>query len=679
MNTLSIDFETRSTVDLKKSGVQPYAEHPTTDIWLMAWAFDGEEPEVWYPPHALSTLATDGAPPAAFTSELPARVVEHILAGGEIRAWNAGFEKVIWREVMVKRYRAPKVKLEQWADTMAEAAAMALPRSLEECAGVCGTAHQKDPDGYRLMLRMARPRKIDKDTGEIIWWDDPERIHRLAEYAKQDVRAERALVPAVRRLVPRERQLWLFDQKINDRGIRLDIELVRAAQDIADEGARRAGAALEQLTKGRVATVTDLNGFKRWLADQGVAAPSLAKKAMRELFDTELPIHVREVLQIRQEVGKASVAKLRAMVDAVAADGRFHGLLRYHGASTGRWAGALVQPQNFPRGELDEKDDVENYIPLVLGRDFDSLGLLYPPVIIIMSMLRSMLIADPGHDFISADYIGIEARTLAWLAGQDDLTEAFVAGIDVYKLAASKTYGVPIEQVTKQQRQMGKFQILGLGFGMGAEKGVTTAKDMFGLTVSEEQMREIVKRYRDKNDKIVTFWRDAKNAVLSAVERPGVVVPFGDQGRLKATKRGSYLYIVLPSGRPLAYAAPKIVEAEMPWSTPERPVFRPSVEFSGFDSRPGALRRWSRLRLYGGLIAENVTQAVARDIMAEGMLRVEDAGYPVVLTVHDEVVSEVPENRGTLEEYERVLSVLPPWATGLPVKAEGWRSKRYRK
>lgn len=670
-------------MDLKTAGVYVYATHPTTDIWLMAWAFDDEEPEVWYAPHAQRTLGMEPTSEHVLWTGLPARVLKHIIDGGEIRAWNAAFERLMWREIMVKRYGAPEIEMEQYVDTAAEAAAMSLPRALDQAAGVMGLAQQKDAKGYSLMIRMAKPRKIDSVSGEITWWDVPERIERLAEYAKQDIHTERAAEKATRRLTPREREVYLFDQRVNDRGLAFDRPLVIAAQGIADEGAARASVALKTLSAGGINTVTDLNGFKRWLADQGVGAPSLAKKAMRELMDAELPMVARQALEIRQEVGKASVAKLKAIIAAAGADDRLRGLKLYHGAGTGRWSGKLVQPDNFPRPEIGggKHEYIEWLIPLVLAGDFDGLSLYEPPVIVVSSMLRSMLVAAPGHDLLAADAAAIEARIVNWLAGQEDVLAMFARGEDVYSYNAARMPGQPPYEKGKKhpKRQAGKFQELGCGFGMGWKKAITTGKDVYGLDLSEAEAQEIVNGYRSTHEKVKQLWDDSNSAVLDAVANPGKVIIFGGRKNLRAVKKGSYLYILLPSGRPLAYPAPKIVDAETPWSTPENPQFRPSVEFSGIDSRPGAPKKWTRLRLYGGLIVENIVQAVARDILVEAMMRAEARGYPTVMHVHDEGIFEVPEGFGDVKELEAVLAERPAWAADLPISWEGWRGKRYRK
>lgn len=653
MTVLSIDFETRATVDLRATGVYPYAQHPDTDIWCMAWAFDDEEPEIWTP-------------------DMPEldRVFLHVKTGGEIRAWNAAFERIIWNEIMVKRYGAPRVKIEQWVCSAAEAAAMALPRSLDQCAAVTGVQQQKDQDGYQLMMRMTRPRSITKE-GKVIWWEVEERKQRLFAYCKQDVRTERALTKVLRRLTPREREHYLETERANDRGIPLDRELVLAAKGVAQEGIDRTNTALCELTAGAVTEVTKVGQLKGWLNAQGVETNSVGKAAVRDLLASDLSPEVRRVLELRAEAGRSSIAKLDTLLECVCPDGRIRGMLLYHGASTGRWTGRLAQVHNFPRGEVD---NIESYIPDILAGRYDFIDLLAHPVIVVSSLLRSCLTASKGHDLIAADYSAIEARVLNWLAGQDDIVALFAAGEDVYKHNAARLYNIPLSEVQKfPHRQTGKFQELGCGFGMGAKKAVSAAKDIYQLEITEDQAKEIVDGYRRTHSKVVDFWHEANTAALEAVGSPGAVVTFGALRNLKFTKQGAYLYLILPSRRPLVYAAPKIVDRPMPWNKAD---LRPAVECSAVNS---ITRQWSRHGYYGGLWVENIVQAVARDLMAEGTLRARDAGYPYLFTSHDEVVAEVPEGFGSLTEFQSLLTALPEWAVGCPVATEGWRGFRYRK
>jgi len=671
VSILSIDFETRATVDLRKTGVYPYAEHADTDIWCMAWAFDDEEPAIWRP-------ATMGMPVAdALRAHLSGRVVEHILAGNEIRAWNAQFERVIWRAIMVKRYGAPAVRDEQFVCTAAEAAAMALPRSLDQCAKVLGVTQKKDVEGYNLMMRMTRPRSFKPD-GTPVWWDTTDKLERLYAYCKQDVRVERANGKCIRRLVPNERAVYLLDQRVNDRGVRVDVELVNAAQAIADEGTERANGAIAEITGGAVETITNHKALTKWLNTEGVETVSVGKPAVAELLESDLAPKVREALEVRAEAGRTSIAKLKRMLEVLCGDGRARGLALYHAASTGRWGGKLLQPQNFPRGEVN---NVEQYIPEVLAGRYDFLDLFENPIVVISSLLRAMIVPAEGHEFIAGDFSAIEARVLNWLAGQDDVVgffERYDAGdksMDPYKqMAVRMGRAASIDTITKDDRQAGKAAELGCGFGMGAKKFIDAAWKVYQVRVSAEEAKAAVDIYRSSHAAVVDFWYDTEGAVKHAIGKPGAVFPFGALKNLKAVVAGSYLYVVLPSGRPLCYAGASIKDALTPWGE-----MKPTIHYWGVDPNPLARGEWAQLRTYGGHLVENIVQAVARDLLAEAMLRAETMNYVPVMHVHDEIVTEVPVDFGDVRDFERLMSALPTWATGCPVAAEAWRGERYRK
>jgi DNA polymerase bacteriophage-type len=646
---VSIDFETRSTIDLRRTGVYPYAKHETTDIWCMAYAFPGEDPQLWKPGESNDD-----------------RLIQWITEGKALRAWNANFERVIWNEIMVGRYGWPKTTIEQWFCTAAEARAMSLPGTLGDAASVLRVDQQKDTEGQNLMLRMARPRAYT-ENGKPIWWDVPDRVHRLSQYCLQDVRTESAILARVRALDESERAVFTLDQKINDRGVRFDRELASAARDIAAKALDRANERLREITNNQVQAVTAVGDFTRWLQSRGVDTTSITKAVVRELQKQDLPEDVLEALRIREEAGKSSVAKIESMFEAACPDDRIRGLLLYHGASTGRWAGRLVQPQNFPRGNVHNPED---YIPMVLTRDIHSIDLHHPPLEVVSSMLRSMLTAAPGHKLVAADFSAIEARVLAWLAGERDLLNTFASDGDVYKVMASKIYRKPVESIEKPERQMGKMAILGLGYGMGAVKFVDACKTMADITITREDSKKVVDLYRGSNVAIVELWRELEAAALKACMEPGTR-QVAARGLIRFMKKEGYLWMRLPSGRLLCYSDPAVVERETPWGTLQN-----AVRVYGTNS---VTRKWQPYDLYSGLITENAVQAIARDVLVEAMLRAESRGYPVVLSVHDEVVCELPESEGSAHELEEIMREIPEWAEGLPLNAEGWEGFRFRK
>ena len=699
---LSIDFETRSTIDLRKTGTYPYAEHPRTDVWCMAWAIDDGPVGLWTPEGGDETADLEAA----------------LRDGMELRAWNAMFERLIWRNIMVGRYGLPAIDLHRWVDTAAEAAALNLPRALAKAAKVLGLDVEKDMEGHRLMMQMAKPRKMRKgETGRgPFWWDDGGRRAKLYEYCKQDVRVERAVAERLKPLSPSERQVYIMDQRINDRGVQLDTPLIEAAQKVVDIGLKRAGRELEELTGGDVTAVTQVGNLKKWLAHQGEEVDSLAKATLRDLLgEDHLEPDVRRALEIRSDTGKSSTSKLASLRQYQADDGRAHGLYLYHGAGTGRWAGKGPQPQNLPRGTVKNATD---FIPLILEEDFDAVEQEAPALAVVSSLLRSMLIASPGCRLLGADYSQIEARVIAWLAGQWDLVDLFASGGKVYEEMASFIYGIPTAEIAKDsyERQIGKNSVLGAGFQMGPDRFADQVWEQTGIIlerglrwschacrvrfrppnkddpkemlcprcggalaqdeVSVDEAARAITGYRTRFDKIPLLWRGLGDAAYDAVKKPGSiqrVSPGG--GEVVYTVRGQFLWCRIPSGRYLAYALPEIRQVPVPWDETGE-VKRPAVTYATVDS---TTKRWVRRAGYGGLWTENIVQALARDVLAEAMFRVERADYPVVLHTHDELVADVPEGQGSLEELESLMRVLPPWAEGLPVAVEGWEGERYQK
>lgn len=638
--TLSIDFETRSLLDLKKTGVYPYAMHPATDVWCMAYAVDGGEVKVWVP----------GAP-----------VPQEFRSGHEMRAHNAQFERIIWQEIMVKRYGFPAIERERWHCTAAECRAMGLPGSLDEAAKALKLNHQKDAIGQRLMMRMARPRAI-QDDGTVIWWNTPDRVARLIEYCKQDVVVERAIAERIERLTDAERAVYLLDQKINDRGVHIDTRLIEACIGIVDTANKYVNAELVELTGGDVSELTNNGMLARWLG-----VPSVAKAAVRELLDGETDPVRKRVLELRQEAGKSSVAKLTAFQECACSDGSVRGLLLYHGAATGRWSGRLVQPQNFPRGDFGHKE-IEKAIPLVMAGDYDGIEALYGSIHgLVSSMLRACMIARPGHTLFAADYSAIEARVLAWLAGEEAVLDVFRSGQDIYCHAATGIYGRTITKADKDERQIGKVAVLALGY-QGGVKAFQSMATLYNIEISDEKADEIKTAWRKVNPNIMSWWWELEDAARKAVTECDIVpvrgVVFGSDG--------DWLWCQLPSGRKLWYANPRPMERETPWG-----ALKTSIRCDGVNS---VTRKFEGFDLYGGLLAENIVQAVSRDLMASAMLRLDSAGYGVILTVHDEVVAEAEiGSQLTLEAFTEILSTVPSWAKGLPLTAEGWAGKRYRK
>ncbi len=634
---VSVDFETRSAVDLRKTGVYIYADDPSTDVWCMAYAFDDEEPKVWTP----------GDP-------IDVRLEDYIVEGGKLRAWNANFERVIWNKIMVPRHKWPRTGASQWFCTMAQASAMGLPRALGQAADVLGVEQQKDKSGQALMMRMARPRRTNPD-GSHVWWDTPDKMAALIRYCEQDVRTEIAVAERLVEMDQQERQVFLLDQRINDRGVMLDRDLLNRVRVLADNSKEEIDAEIARLTKGKVTGATKGVDLVKWLNSYGVPTKSVDKQHVAALLarDDLHPV-IRKVLELRQDGAKSSTAKLDSMENAAGPDDRMRGLLVYHGAATGRWSGKLVQPQNFPRPA--KKQDELNEIIAKLKRG-ESVADHGAGTQIASDLLRSMLIAKPGHRLLFADYSAIEARVLAWLAGETTLVETFAQGGDVYKVMAKDIYNKPVDKIDGNERQVGKMAILGCGYGMGGKRFAEQCAAM-GIAVDVEEAKRIVSVYREANSAISGYWRQLEEEFLENCR--GVIARGGEFARLP-----------LKSGRCLTYHNPRIVERETPWGEK-----RESVEVDTLNS---VTRQWTSQIIWGGLLTENVVQATSRDLMAGAMMRLEMAGYPVVMSVHDEIICEVPAERGVLAEMIELMVEVPAWAKGCPIAAEGKAGLRYEK
>jgi DNA polymerase len=658
-----IDFETRSTCDLKKSGVYRYAEDPTTEIIVMSWRV-GDGPVLRWTPG----------------SEDPLELLAHIEAGGTVIAHNAGFERAIWNAKTPTHW--PRLTIESQDCTMARGLAVALPGSLDMLAQAMKLPVQKDKDGQRLMMQMCKPRRIE--DGQPIWWDDPEKLERLGLYCDRDVETECVADAALPPLSDVERRVWVLDQTINDRGVMIDRASVERALDVVGEALRRADERMWWLTDGEVRKCSEVAKIVAWLNKRGIPCESVAKGEIEDIVlmsglmgdDT-----AEEVVRLRRAAGKTSTSKFKAMLNSVCADGRVRGTLAYHGAGTGRWAGRLIQPQNFPRIDAEkELSDILRIVELLaLPRGpkeiCDLIEMMVGPAMEWLSKcLRAMLIAGPGKKFVSGDFSNIEGRVNAWIAGENWKLDAFRAydagtGPDLYRLAYARSFGVDIADVSKADRQVGKTMELALGFQGGAGAFITMGANM-GVHVADDRAKELVRAWRDAHPNITQSWWDLQDAAIEAVGAPGIKVPCLN-GKVQYLAANGFLFCQLPSGRVIAYAHPKLV-----WTETAAGHQRIQIEYWGVDSYT---KRWCAQRLYGGVQSNNVVQGTARDLMVEAMFRMEDAGYPLVLTVHDELLSEVAEDFGSADEYQRLMSVLPAWASGLPVATAAWEDTRYVK
>lgn len=663
---LHIDLETRSTLELPEVGVHKYATHPSTDVWCMGWAIDDREPELWIPEHGTPKL-----------------IAACLRDGAIVTAHNAAFELQIWNHILVPRYGWPVLKPSQVRCTMAQCYAMALPGSLEKAAAAVGIQQQKDLKGGRLMLQMSRPKGFDL-LGDPIWWDDEDKRQQLYEYCKQDVRVEQALGARLLPLSPDEQALWELDYAINERGLYLDQPAIISAMAIIEREQRRLEGEIRRRTESAVGSPAEVAALTRWVRNQGVELDGLAKSDVVELLHRdELPAHVRAVLRIRQEYAKTSTAKLNRMRDAASADGRIRFTMQYHGAGTGRWAGRRVQPHNMPRPSISHEavEEILDLLPTTTPeRAIECLDLYYgEPMSMISDCLRGLICAAPGKTLVAGDFSNIEGRVLAWLAGEEWKLNAFRefdagTGPDLYLVTAGKIYHRPASDFTKKspEREVGKRCELAFGYqgGVGAWRKFETYATKDYQRFSDEEVHTIKQAWRDSHPRVVSYWWDLERAALEAVSHPGAKVSVR---QTTFVKRGSFLFAKLPSGRMLTYPYPTLKAIETPWGEMKEQLHYWHVD--------GLTNKWEETHTYGGKLAENLTQAVARDVLAEAITRVSQGGYDhdVVLHVHDEIVAEMPDDQNWLKTFLCIMKVLPAWATGLPVAAEGWQGRRYRK
>lgn len=688
------DFETRSTLDLKAVGLDNYAKHPSTDVWVFCYAFDDEEVKTWLPGDPVQKPLADC-----------------IADGGLFYAHNAAFEFAIWQNILVPRYGFPSLDIRQMRCTMAMAYAMSLPGSLEKAAAAVGIKQQKDLHGQRTMLQMCQPRRIDGDN--IIWWDDLDRRLAIYNYCAQDVRVERELEKRLLPLSADEQKLWLLDQKINNRGVYIDLSAIDGALKIVESEQQRLDAELNRTTRGYVSACTNVNQLTDYIRLHGVETKGVAKADITELLESELPPPVRQALILRQEGGKSSTAKFKAMREAASADGRVRGTMQYHGAGPGRWAGRRIQPHNMPRPTMGF-ESIELMFPYIEKADPRAISVLFgPPMQRLADAVRSFIRAAPGNVLMAGDYTAVEAIGLPWLAGDEDALNEFrlfqaKKGDEPYCIMASDIFRKPInKKKNPDERQIGKVTILQLGYEGGIGAWITASRG-YGIklemllpvldTANGEELDKaewsadrfykqggdkkipknvamacdvIKQRFRVKREPTRRYWRDLENAVVGAVEVPGRVTTVGKgNAQVKYRVKGSFLWCQLPSGRVICYPYPRLKEVETPWGEK-----KPSIRYKTNDING----KWIEVETYGGKIAQNNTEAICRDLLAGALTRLEAAGYPPVFHVHDEAVSEVNERFGSLDEMLALMKPTEKWAKGLPIAVEGWRGVRFRK
>ncbi len=651
-----IDFETYSEADLLECGASKYAQHPSTDIICLSYRFcKGDEQFA----HMYRPYEGDPAPD---------RLFEAVKRGIVIKAQNVFFEKVIWKHVCLKR-GWPNVHYSQWRDTMAKSAMHSLPLSLEAAGEALNLLEKKDKSGNALIKLLSVPQK---DGRRVTRDKNPTAYANMYKYCDQDTVAEKAIDDVLINLKDHEQRFWFINQRINERGIPIDVVSCKIIEKKLQEEIQHFEDKSIQLSGGRFTTLNQRKRILAWLEEQGTRLPDFTAQTVEDALNGVYgPLNgpALELLTLRQAAGKSSTKKYASMIACAEADDRVRGCLLYHGAHTGRDAGRLIQPHNFAKPTFDV-DEFGGYDLLVerlttMGRrEIEKHYANQTFMNLASSALRSMIKPKKGHVFMAADYNAIEVRVLFYLAGCESGLNIYRNKGDIYVDMASDLYRKPTTQVTKDERWFGKTIILGAGFGLGDVGFVRTCAN-FGIKIDNAFAKLAISSYRSKYPEVVKLWNGLEKAAIGAVKL-GVETTYR---QIKFRVIGNFLYCKLPQGRLLAYPFPKLQPVKTPWGeTKEQLTYRTMQN-----------NFWTRVSTYGGKLTENVVQATARDFMTHGVVCLEKAGYPVILMVHDEIISEVPEGYGSIEEFEHLMCQPVEWGEGCPLLAEGAVLSRYRK
>jgi len=670
---ITLDFETRSECDLGAYGAWAYSRDPTTDIICMAYKIPGQSKKLWN--------RTSGV--------VPLDLFEAIEKGYLVEAHNMFFELCVWTNVGVKKYNWPELPLEQLSCSAAKAAMHALPRSLEGAGKALNLDIQKASIGKALINKLSKPQKptkkdsriwLNEDDTELVTFNKEEitvqqLFQMFYDYCLVDIGTEEELSESLDDLTEIERKIWLLDQLINIRGLYVDIDLVEAALGLLEYYETKVNTDILELTDGFVDKPTKRNDIMFWCWLYGTELPDLTADTIEKLLKEDtIPEQVRKILRLRQIGGGTATKKFikfKQMADPD--DHRIRGSLLYHGATTGRWAGKGIQPQNLVKGTLKTVEDIEECISIIKQRNIKVFDKQYgeDPIGALASVVRSIISASPGYDMFVADYSAIEARIIVWLAKDETALDIFRDNGDIYMDMASTIFNVPVVDLDRDKhRPIGKDAILGLGYGMGWTRFQRESFEKGGRKLSSDFCEGVIDKYRKKYSSIVKLWNATEKAAIYAVEHnrgkdhPCIV------GYLKFYMHNGFLCVELPSGRCIHYHKPAVIKSEWYGKVKKKLTY--------YGPHPKTKQHTKR-ETYGGHLVENICQAVARDVMAYAALEAEAEGYITLTTIHDELVSEKEEGTGDIREYEKILCRLPAWAEGCPIDAEGWVGKRYRK
>ena len=643
MGTLAIDIETYSDVSLPDCGVHRYAASEQFEILLFAYSLNDK-------PTRIIDLASG--------QTMPDEIMECLMDDSVVKtAFNAAFERNC-----INRFFGLSLKPEGWRCTAVQASMLSLPLSLEGVGEALNLDKKKMSEGKDLIRYFCMPCKPTKANGgrtRNLPSDAPEKWELFKTYCIRDVDVEKQIRNKLAKfpISDREQELYCMDQRINDRGIMVDRELISHA--VACDLLYKEVASKRAYEISGLENPNSVSQLKEWLNEKGIEVDSLAKAAVEELVE-KTEGEVSEMMKLRLAMSKTSVKKYEAMERSVCPDGRVHGLLQFYGANrTGRWAGRLVQIHNLPQNHME---DLELARSIVKEGRYDLVELLYDSTPEVLSeLIRTAFVAKPGCRFIVSDFSAIEARVMGYLAGEGWVMEEFRGAGKIYEQTASKMFHIPIEEITKGSPYRARGKVASLACQYGGAEGALVSMGALNF-VEEEELKGLVQSWRTANPHIVNYWYEIDGAVKAAVKerkmtKVGMVTVYYQSGMLK---------IALPSGRVLSYVRPRMTVNRFGSE---------SVSYEGI----GTNRKWTRIESYGAKFCENIVQATARDVLAEAMLRLEKKGFDIVCHIHDEVVLEVPEGASSVEEVNGIMAVCPDWCEGLPLKAAGFESPFYKK
>jgi len=645
MNKIIVDFETKSPVNITKAGSHKYIRHPKADIIFMGYKVNDEPTKIWYP-------ALDSLP--KFMRNIPT------FADVVFYAFNVEFDYEVWN-ILGTKYSFPHVPLENWIDVQALCGRYTFPQNLKQASKVVGKGNIiKDPAGKKLIKAITQPPFIYSQR----------QYNQFRNYCLQDVRATYNILKHLptNKLHKKEQKIWELTKHINSRGLPVDTKAIQRIYNATQEYLRYKLEEIEEASEGYITSINQIARIVEFCRLRGLNIKNCQAATINSVFveyengNINLDEDVKNLLKLRQALGKNSVAKYGSLLERTYND-RIYGNLRYYGTGTGRWSGMGFQAQNLPRASVeDAEEEIEKFMS---GDIVDE-----DPIQSAKALIRSMIKAPKGKRIIAADYSGIENRVLFWLTGEEDILDKIREGLDVYKLVASQMFQIPYEDITSDMRQRGKTVVLGAGFGLGEGGYIEYAKG-FGITVDEYEAHGIISGFRNRFPRIPQYWYGNLDAAIRAISMPRTYFTYRHcvySVHPDNTSR-KWLILKLPSGRSLFYCEPKLIKNDFG---------RWSIEHKGINPYT---RQWGRKFLPPSRLTENIVQATARDIMADHMLKLDKYGFNIILTVHDEIICEEDKEKSK-EKLEHMIEIMcsnPEWAKGLPLGAEGMIMKRYRK